>query len=190
MGPFGRPLIAALAIMAGSTLIASVALASASSGTAPLRPAANPPACGNAHPARPGGAFVWLSLPGDGFAGGVGYQMEITNEGHRACSLRGTPGAAVRNSNGHLIGGALAASGSGPLVILRPGQTARFSLLIHDAGALCAHPVTGQVLITLPGQRDAQNGWQQARACPGRRGGGVLSPGFIQPGTGIPLFGG
>ncbi len=184
----GRQLTAALAIAGTAILLPSIALASPSRGATPPHPAVTPPACGNAHPALPGGAFVWATLPGDGFAGGVGYVMEITNEGHRACSLRGVPGAAVLDGNGHLIGSKLPASGHGPLVTLKPGATAHFLLTIHIAGAVCAHPVEGQVRIYLPGQRQAQNAWQSALACPGLRGGGVLSAGPIQPGTGVPDY--
>jgi hypothetical protein len=182
--------MATIAIAAGWSLLAPTALASASAirGAAPRGLAVTVPACGNAQPALPGGAFVWAALPGDGFAGGVGYMMEITNEGSRACSLRGVPGGAVQDSNGHLIGSGLAASGKGPLVILAPGATAHFSLTILDAGAVCAHPVSGEVFITLPGQRQAQDSSQTAQACPGLRGGGVLRPGTIQPGVGIPLY--
>ena len=184
----GRHVTAALALAGTAILLPSMALASASRGAAPQRAAVTPPACGRANPALPGGAFVWASLPGDGFAGGVGYVVEITNEGHHACTLRGVPGAAVLDGNGHLIGSKLPASGRGPLVTLRPGATAHFLLTIHIAGAVCAHPVDGQVLIYLPGQRQAQNAWQSAPACPGLRGGGVLSPDTIRPGVGIPDY--
>ena len=188
MNRISRPLTAAFATIGATALVLSVTLASTSHSAAAARQTgAATPACGNAHPALPGGAFVWATLPGDGFAGGVGYVMEITNEGRHACSLRGIPGAAVQ-SNGHLIGSKLPASGQGPLVTLQPGATAHFSLSIHIAGAVCAHPVDGHVLIYLPGQRQAQNGWLSARACPGLRGGGVLSPDTIHPGTGVPLY--
>jgi hypothetical protein len=183
-----RQLTAAIAIAGATILLPAMALASTSQSAAPQHTAVTAPACGNAHPALPGGAFVWASLPGDGFAGGVGYVMEITNEGRHACSLRGVPGAAVRGGNGHLIGSKLPASGKGPLVTLRPGATAYFRLIIHEAGAVCAHPVSGQVIIYLPGQQQAQDGWLDAQACPGLRGGGVLSPDTIKPGTGIPFY--
>jgi len=182
-----KPLAAAVAIAGAAVLLAPMALASTSHRAAPRQTAVTAPACGNAHPALPGGAFVWASLPGDGFAGGAGYVMEITNQGRHACSLRGVPGATVQG-NGHLIASKLPASGQGPLVILKAGATAHFSLIIHEADAVCAHPVSGNVAIYLPGQRQAQNGWQSARACPGLPGGGVLSPGTIRPGTGIPLY--
>lgn len=184
----GKQLTAALAIAAATIMLPAVALAATSQRAAPQHAAVTAPACGNAHPALPGGALVWLSLPGDGFAGGVGYVMEITNEGRHACSLRGVPGAAVQGSNGHLIGSKLPASGAGPLVTLKPGATAHFTLSIYVAGAVCAHPASGQVLIYLPGQQQAGSGWQGALACPGLRGGGVLSPGTIQPGTGVPYY--
>jgi hypothetical protein len=183
-----KQLTAALALAAATILLPATALASTPQSAAPQRAAVTAPACGSAHPALPGGAFVWASLPGDGFAGGAGYVMEITNEGRRACSLRGVPGAAVEGSNGHLIGSKLPAVGAGPLITLRPGATAYFLLTIYDADAVCAHPLSGQVLIYLPGQQQAQNGWQGARACPGLRGGGVLSPGTIHPGTGVPYY--
>jgi len=182
-----KSLIAALVIAAAAIVLAPMALASTSRGAASQHTAVTAPACGNAHPALPGGAFVWASLPGDGFAGGTGYVMEITSTGRRACSLRGVPGAAVQDS-GRLIGTKVPASGKGPLVTLKPGATAYFSLIIHDAGAVCAHPAGGQVLIYLPGQQQAQDGWLDAQACPGLRGGGVLSPGTIQGGTGVPFY--
>jgi hypothetical protein len=182
----GKPLTAVLAVAAAAIVLAPAALAAAS-GSAAARPAAVAPACGNAHPALPDGAFVWGSSLGDGFAGGAGYVLEITNEGRHACSLRGAPGAAVE-SGGHLIGGKVPASGKKPLVTLKPGATAYFTLIIHDAGAVCQHPVNGAVLIYLPGQRQAQDARLDAQACPGLPIGKLLSPGTIHPGTGVPLY--
>ena len=182
----GKPLTAVLAVASAAIMLAPMALAS-TSGSAAARPAAIPPACGNAHPALPDGAFVWGSSQGDGFAGGAGYVLEITNEGRHACSLRGAPGAAVESS-GHLIGGKVPASGKNPLITLKPGATAYFTLIIHDASAACRHPVNGAVLIYLPGQRQAQGGTLDAQACPGLPIGMLLSPSTIHPGTGVPLY--
>jgi Protein of unknown function (DUF4232) len=182
----GKPLTAALAIAAAAIVLAPMALASTSASAA-ARTAAIAPACGNAQPALPDGAFVWGSSLGDGFAGGAGYVLEITNEGRHACSLHGAPGVAVESS-GHLIGGKVPASGKSPLITLKPGATAYFTLIIHDAGAVCTHPVNGTVLIYLPGQRQAQNDGLGAQACPGLRIGRLLSPGTIHAGTGVPLY--
>jgi hypothetical protein len=188
MNLISRPSIAALAIIAGAVAVSSVALASTSHSAAARQTVAAAPACVNAHPALPGGAFVWATVPGDGFAGGVGFTMEISNVGRSACTVRGVPGAAIQADNGHLVGGAIPASGKGTLITLKPGATAFFSIAIHNAHALCAHPVNGHVLIYLPGQRQAQNALLEAQGCTGLRGGGVLSPGTIKPGTGIPLY--
>lgn len=181
----GKPLAAALAVASAAIVLAPVALASASGSAG--RTAAVAPACGNAHPALPDGAFVWGSSLGDGFAGGAGFVLEITNEGRHACSLHGAPGVAV-DSSGHLIGGKVPASGKRPLVTLKPGATAHFTLIIHDAGAACSHPVNGAVLVYLPGQRQAQDARLDAQACPGLPIGKLLSPGTIHPGTGVPLY--
>src|SRR5215467_2793821 len=89
------------------------------------------PRCGIAHPALPGGAFVWSSSIGDGFAGGVGYEVEITNVGRHPCTLKGVPGvAAVRN--GHIVGTRVPGSSRGPLITLRPRATAHVGLTVRD----------------------------------------------------------
>ena len=187
----GKQLTAVLAI-AGATILlqaAAVAVLTAPShSAAPRHAAVTAPACGNAHLGLPGGALVWASSQGDGFAGGMGYLLEITNVGRHACSLRGVPGAAVQDYNGHLIGGKIPASGAGPLVILEPGATAHFQLAMHEPLIVCAHPVDGDLLIYLPGQQQAQSHFLGAGACPGLRGGGTLSLEAIQPGLGVPYY--
>jgi hypothetical protein len=188
MNFISRPLTTALAISGAAILVASVTLASTSHSAAARQTAATAPACVSVTPSQPHAAFVWASLPGNGFAGGVGYTMEITNEGRFACTVRGVPGAAIQDNNGHLIGGEIPPSGKGRLITLKPGATANFSLEIHEALIVCPHPVNGQVVIFLPGQKHAQNGWLPARGCKGQPGGGVLSPGPIKAGTGIPWY--
>ena len=145
--------------------------------------------CANAHPALPGGAFVWSANPGDGFAGGVAYELEITNVGTRACSLRGVPAVAAVLSNGHLAGGKpVPGSSKGPLVVLAPRATAHVGLTVNIAGAICARPVTGDIVIYLPSQRKSQPAYMTALVCRGLPGGGVLRVSSIAAGTGIPLY--
>ena len=79
-----KQLTAALATAAAAILLLAVALACTSRSAAPQHTAVTAPACGNAHPALPGGAFVWASLPGDGFAGGVG--LSATAWAFRRCA--------------------------------------------------------------------------------------------------------
>jgi hypothetical protein len=203
----GRRLIVAAALTCAAIALPVAALAASPHGTptqpgAPTQPGTasgpattpGPPAaasaarCGNAQPALPGGGFVWSSRPGDAFAGGVAYEIEITNVGRHACTLRGTPGLAAARGNGQLVGGKVPVTNKGPVVTLAPGATAHFGLIVHDAD-VCARPVSAHVVVYLPGQNAGQGSALFVSACPGRQGGGVLDGiGPIAPGAGIPLY--
>jgi hypothetical protein len=175
----------------GTTLVATVLVPAVAVAAAPGTgaSAASPaPRCGNAHPALPGGAFVWSGNPGDGFAGGIGYEVEISNVGRHACSLRGVPGLAAVLDNGHPVGGKVPASSTGPLVTLKPGATAHFGLTVHDGGAICAHPVIVNVVVYLPGQKHGQPAYLTGEGCTGLPGAGILSATAIRAGTGIPGY--
>jgi hypothetical protein len=184
-----RRLTIAVAVVSAAILLPAAALAASGGQNAPTpHRVPHAPRCAAARPALPGGAFVWSANPGDGFAGGSAYELEVTNTGHRFCTVRGIPGGAIQ-SGGHLVGSRMAGSALGPLITLAPGATAHFRLTVYDAGAICTHPVTGQVVIYLPGQSKGQMAWMSAAACRGKKGGGVLRLGVIKPGTGIPLYG-
>jgi len=186
----GRYLTVGTAAICAALLIPAAALGADShpGGSAP-RSAAAAPTCAFPHPALPGGAFVWSGNPGDGFAGGQGFEVEITNVGKKTCTLKGVPGlAAIRQSNGHLVGTKIPASSKGPLVTLKPGATAHIGLTIHIP-AMCTKPVNAEAIVYLPGQKHGQDTYLGAQACPGFPGGGVLTSTHIEPGTGIPLYG-
>jgi Protein of unknown function (DUF4232) len=185
----GRYLTVGAAAICAALLIPAAALGAAPhpDGTTPGT-AAVAPTCGYPHPAIPGGAFVWSGNPGNGFAGGQVYQVEITNVGKKACSLKGVPAlAAVRTSNGHLVGAKIPASSKGPRITLKPHATAHIELTIHIP-AMCTKPVNAEAVVYLPGQKRAQDTYLGAQACPGFAGGGVLVSTHIEPGTGIPLY--
>jgi hypothetical protein len=59
---------------------------------------------------------------------------------------------------------------------------------VHDALALCAHPVSANVVLYLSGHKTGQDTFLTAPACPGKPGGGVLEVRVITAGTGIPLY--
>jgi Protein of unknown function (DUF4232) len=181
-----RRVAAGIAVAAAAVLLPAMALAGAP-GTA-AGAASTAPRCGTAHPGLPGGAFVWSGNPGDGFAGGIGYEVEISNVGRHACTLRGVPGLAAVLGNGHQVGGKVPASGKGPLVTLKPRATAHFGLRIHDGGAICTHPLTVNVVVYLPGQKQGQPAYLTGEGCPGHPGGGILSATAIHAGTGIPAY--
>jgi hypothetical protein len=182
-----RKAIAAAAIAGAAILLPATALASPGHGATSHGQAALPK-CGVAMPAVRGGAFVWSGNPGSGFAGGELYELEVTNTGRHACTVKGVPGLAAIH-DGRLVGGRIPASPKGPLVVLRPFQTAHINLTIYDAGNFChAHPVPAQVVVYLPGQSRASDTFLTAQACPGTPGGGILSAEAITAGAGIPLY--
>ena len=146
------------------------------------------PRCGIAHPALPGGAFVWASSIGDGFAGGAGLEAEITNVGLRPCTVQGVPGVAAVGSNGHLVGTRVPGSPNGPLITLQPHATAHVILIVHEASTFCADPVSAKVVLYLSGHKTGQDTFLTVPACPGKPGGGVLGVSVIKAGTGIPLY--
>ena len=190
--PFSRPRgrLAALAGAAcAAVLLPAAALAASPGHAATARQPVVVPKCGAAMPALRGGAFVWSANPGDGFAGGVSYELEVTNTGRHPCAVRGVPALAAVASNGHLVGSKVPASAAGPRIVLRPFATAHVNLIVHDAGAVCGHPVTARAVVYLPGQRRGQDAsLGPFPACPGKPGGGVLSAGPIMTGAGIPFY--
>lgn len=192
LNSFSRP-SGRLAVLAGIAcaviLLPAAALASPSRGATAHGPAALPK-CGVAMPAGRGGAFVWSGNPGNGFAGGEVFELEVTNTGRHPCTVQGVPGLAAIH-RGQLVGSEIPASPTGPLVVLAPFQTAHITLTIHDAGAICdRHAVSAEVIVYLPGQSRASDTFLAAPwgACPGAPGGGVLGAEAITAGVGIPLY--
>ena len=189
LNPFSRPRgrVAVLAGVACAAILLPAAALAAPGHGATKHGQAVRPKCGVAMPNLRGGAFVWSGNPGNGFAGGVAYELEVTNTGRHPCTVKGVPGlAAIRN--GHLVGSKIPASSAGPLVVLKPFETAHINLTIYDGGAVCAHPVSAQVVVYLPGQARASDTFLTALACRGKPGGGVLSAEAITVGVGIPLY--
>jgi hypothetical protein len=186
--PFHRVAAAITVACAVLALPVTAALAATDAPGQATRTPSAAPRCGFAHPQLPGGAFVWSSSVGDGFAGGAGYEVEITNVGQHPCTLKGVPGVAAVRSNGHIVGTRVPGSSNGPLITLQPRATAHVGLTVHDAGAICGHPVSAKVIRYLSGHKTAQDTFLTALACPGKPGGGVLSVSVIKAGTGIPLY--
>ena len=172
-----RRLAAGVALACAAIALPAAALAA--TGT-PSRPAiAAVPGCGAAS------TQVWLGLPGDGTAGAVFYQLEISNVGHRTCSLFGYPGVSAV-SGGRQVGLPASHSGVRHTVILRPGATSHVILAVGDAGAFCAHPVpAAQLRVFPPNQTHSQLVELRVQVCPHRVTMHVLP---VRPGTGIPHF--
>lgn len=129
---------------------------------------------------------VWLGLPGNGAAGTILYEIQISNIGHSTCTLFGYPGVSELNIHGTQVGKPASHSGAKLLVTIKPGGTAHFVLTYHQAGAACLHPVNGAVLrVFPPGQFHSQLVELALQQCPGKS---IMSVDAVHPGTGIPFF--
>jgi hypothetical protein len=122
-----RRIVAAAAIASAAVLLPAVALAASGSPAAAQAPAVS--RCLNSQ------LTDWMGVPGNGAAGSIYYELEISNISGRTCTLYGYPGVSAL-SNGHQLG---SAAGRNPshrdtLVTLRPGATAHVILRIIDVG--------------------------------------------------------
>lgn len=169
-----------------AVLIPAVALAAPGHPAHPARTAATPK-CTTSN------LRVWAGIPGDGSAGSVQYQLELSNISSHTCTLLGYPGVSATNAGGGQVGSASGRVSSHPArqVVLGPGGTAHVELGITDVGNFSAgacHPVTAAGLKVFP-----PNDFTAARipfsfrAC-SKRGPVYLHVSATIPGTGIPGF--
>lgn len=183
--PAGRRLAAGAGLAMAAIALPAAALASSAGHAAPARAAAAP-ARAAAAACQSAKTRVWSAAQGDGGAGSVRYQIEISNIGHATCTLLGYPGVSELNIHGHQVGLPARHTGQRILVTVRPGGTAHFVLIVTDAGAVCRHPLNGSELrVFPPGQRASQVLEFPAQMCPHRS---TMSVDAVHPGTGIPFF--
>jgi hypothetical protein len=120
--------LAAAVITGAALLTPAIALAAPGRPAAPA--AAAPPHCLTT------ALTAWLGIPGNGYAGGSGYQLELSNISNQACTLYGYPGVSALGDGGVQLGSAATRDSSHPdqLITLGPGATAHVELLITEAG--------------------------------------------------------
>jgi len=144
--PFSAKRLAGLAVLACATaLMPSPSLAAASPVSAPR--------CTTA------GLVVWMNTQGDGYAGGVGYTLYLTNQSGHACALSGFPGISAVNLSGRQLGRPASWSGHHRTVTLATGATADVQLQLVDVynyapGQHC-NPVTAAGLRVYPPSQTA-----------------------------------
>jgi Protein of unknown function (DUF4232) len=183
--------LAALALTCAAVAIPTTALAASGSPAKPAaaaRPAAaTPPRCGT------GALTAWLGIPGDGSAGSVSYQLELSNTSAHACTLYGYPGVSALASGGHQLG---RAAGRGPasanrLVTLGRGATAHAVLQITDVAnfppASCGETTAVALRVYPPGATRSLEIPFTFQAC-SKSGPVYLHVGTTKGGTGIPGF--
>jgi hypothetical protein len=122
-----KRLTGAAAIACAAALAPAAALAATSSPAVP-QAAASAPRCATS------GLVVWLNVPpGNGYAGGAGYDLEFTNQSGHACTLRGHPGVSAVSLSGHQFGRPASWAPPGiTTVTLANGATAAAKLIIED----------------------------------------------------------
>ena len=184
--------LAALALTCAAVVIPTTALAASGSPAKPAaaaRPAAaaTPPRCGT------GSLTAWLGIPGDGYAGGVDYQLELSNTSGHACTLYGYPGVSALAPGGHQLGHA---AGRGPasanrLVTLGRGATAHVLLQITDVAnfppSSCGKTTAVALRVYPPGATRSLEIPFTFQAC-SQSGPVYLHVGTTKGGTGIPGF--
>ncbi|HEY3980754.1 MAG TPA: DUF4232 domain-containing protein [Streptosporangiaceae bacterium] len=174
---------ATAAAVAAALLIPAAALAAPGRAAAP----AAAPGCTQAQ------LRTWIGLPGDGTAGTVFYELEISNVSARTCTLLGFPGVSATGAGGAQLGSPARRSSSHPvrLITLARGATAHANLGIVDVFAFPAaacHPVTATGLrVFAPGDFRSETVPLTFKACQ-RSGVQFLNVTATVAGTGIPLF--
>jgi hypothetical protein len=96
---------------------------------------------------------AWLGIPGDGAAGSIYYELELSNTSSHACTLFGFPGVSAIDVQGHQLGSAAARDHSdvSHVVTLDRGATAHVLLRVVDTGALPGcHPAAAVELRIYP----------------------------------------
>jgi hypothetical protein len=135
-----------LAIAVGVTSAAVLGVATAATAAAG-QPAASFPACATSQ------LTGWLGVPGNGAAGSVYYQLQLSNIGTSSCTLFGFPGvSAVNGSSGHQLGRAARRDYAKPATtqVLAPGATVHSLLRITDPGAIGCPTATATGLKVYP----------------------------------------
>ncbi len=184
--------LAALALTATAVAIPTTALAASGSPATPAArsaAAAVPPRCGT------GALTAWLGIPGDAFAGGVNYQLELSNTSDHTCTLFGFPGVSALGPGGHQLGSAAGRNHADPsrLVTLGRGATAHAVLQITDVGnfpaSSCGQTTAVALRVYPPGATRSLQVPFTFRAC-GKSGPVYLQIRTTVGGAGIPGFSG
>jgi hypothetical protein len=129
--------IAATAIVAGGGAIAAIVPAvgaSASQSVAASTAAVSSTA--TLHSCTTANLRVWVGVPGDGTAGPVYYELELSNVSSSACTVYGYPGVSAVGLGGKQLGSAARRDAVDPahLITLGKGATAHVLLGITDPG--------------------------------------------------------
>jgi hypothetical protein len=178
-----RTIVAAAAIAGAAVLLPTVALAASGSPAASQAPAASN--CTSTQ------LTDWIGIPGNGAAGSIYYELEISNISKRTCTLYGYPGVSALLTNE--LG---SAAGRNPshrktLVTLKPGVTAHVILQVTDVlnfpASSCKPKYATRLRVYAPGATKANLIPFVVDAC-SRSGPVYLHVTTVVAGTGIPGY--
>jgi hypothetical protein len=180
--------LAITAVVAGAGAAAAIVptvAASASSDSA-ARPAV-------VHRCTTANLRVWLAVPGDGTAGPIYYQLELSNVSSSACTVYGYPGVSAVAAGGKQLGSAARRNSVKPatLITLAKGATAHVLLGITDPGFFSpsACPRANAIgLRVYPPNDTASTIVDFPFAACGKAGPSFLSVTVAEPGVGIPGY--
>ena len=187
--------LAALALTCAAAAIPTAALAASASPAKPALAARSTaaaavlPRCGTA------ALTAWLGIPGDGYAGGATYQLELSNTSGHTCTLYGFPGVSALAPGGHQLGRAAGrgSPSSNRLVTLGRGATAHAELQITDVAnfppSSCGETTAVALRVYPPGATRSLEVPFTFQAC-GQSGPVYLHVGTTVSGTGVPGFSG
>jgi hypothetical protein len=167
------------AILLGAASLAALVPVSAAAPTR-ARGASAKPKCATS------GLVIWLNTTGNGAAGSIYYDLNLTNLSGHACTLSGYPGVSAVNLAGRQLGaGASRDSAQKPrLVTLAPGGGATVVLRIVEAGnfpsSSCREVTAAGLRVYPPGQASSKLVPFPFQAC-SRAGARVLSVRAVQP---------
>jgi hypothetical protein len=102
----------------------------------------------------------WLNTTGNGFTGGIGYQLQFTNISSHACSLQGFPSVTAVTLGDHPIGAPATHNGSaGAIIDVAAGGKAQASWLVADTGnfsaSTCKPVMAAGIRVSAPGTRSS-----------------------------------
>lgn len=175
-------LATALAVTAALGVTAASA---AASGPASHRASTAVPACPTSS------LTAWIGLPGNGAAGSIYYELQLSNTSTVKCSLFGYPGVSAVNSSGTQLGSPAARDTSiqPTTVVLAPGATSHFLLRLTNTGVLanCTPAAASAFRIFPPNQTTPTRVSFKFQAC-SNKGPIFLHVRTVRPGAGIPGF--
>jgi Protein of unknown function (DUF4232) len=140
----------ARAVAFGSWVLAGlVTLAGLGVSFAPSAQATGTPACATS------GLVVWMQTEGNGTAGPIYYQLQLTNLSGHTCTLKGYPGVSAVGLGGRQLGRAASrdTSSKPKLVTLANGTAAKVTLRLVQGGFFptsSCKPVTAAGLRVFP----------------------------------------